>query len=170
MIAAIILSTQSCFCAKRFARAFSFCVALATPALAQQPVCREHKPPTGDIGIGGFQCVASGCGVNGEYRGRYSHNFSAEPYVWDIDPKGPSAGLLKDGDRIVSVDGLLITTPMAGDRLANMKPGTPVSLRLRRGDRIVGATVIPRLGCNMPWISVTTAHGRPRPPSLEEKD
>ncbi len=147
-------------------------IALSSPALAQAvPQCREHKPLTGDIGIGGFQCVAAGCAVNGEYRGRYYHSFSAEPYVWDIEPRGPSAGLLIDGDRIVSIDGMLITTEAGGDRLANLVPGEKVGLRLRRGESVVSVTVQPKLGCNMPYISVTARQGRPpRPPRKGSDD
>ena len=150
----------------RGSRCLLVLVIAATPVLAQHvPACRENKPPTGDIGIGELQCVAAGCGVNGLSRGRYRHEFSAEPYVWDIDPAGPAAGLLNDGDRIVSINGMLITTAAGGERLANLVPGERLSLRVRRADRVTLVTVVPVLGCNVPSIAVTPHPGRPpRPP------
>jgi S1-C subfamily serine protease len=117
--------------------------------------CLEGKPLTGDIGIGGFQCVAAGCSVNGLSGGRYRHSFSAEPYILDVDSTGPAAGLLRDDDVLIAVDGLLITTAEAGDRLANLEPGRPVTLRVRRAGNDLQVRVTPRSGCNMPYIMVT---------------
>jgi S1-C subfamily serine protease len=153
----------------RFARGSVPCAligALARLAVAQPGAhCREGKPLTGDIGIGGFQCVAAGCAVNGLSGGRYHHSFSAEPYILDVDSTGPAASLLRDGDVLVAVDGLLITTVEAGDRLANLIPGQPVSLRVRRAGKDLEVRVTPRLGCNMPYIMVTPDRRRfPVPP------
>jgi len=140
----------------------------ALSGLAVRPVnaqCPEGKALTGDLGIGGFQCVAAGCGVNALSGGRYHHSFSAEPYILDVDTGGPAAHLLEDGDVLVAVDGLLITTTEAGDRLANLEPGRPVTLRIRRGGNELTVRVTTRLGCNMPYIMVTPDKRRfPSPP------
>lgn len=129
-----------------------------------EPLCREGKQLTGDIGIGGFQCVAAGCAVNGRYNGRYRHQFSAEPYVWDIDPAGPSAEKLHEGDRIVAIDGKLVTTPEGGDRLANLREGVPVTLRIRRASQVIETRIVPVVGCNMPYIVVTSSFRRVKAP------
>ncbi len=134
-------------------------------ALAQSSViCRERKEPTGDLGIGGFQCVAAGCGVNFEVRGRWRHSFTAEPYVWDINPRGPSTSLLQEGDRVAAIDDILITTPDGGERMANVRPGERVSLTVRRAGRLLKVPIVATLGCNMPYLAVTSERGRPRPP------
>lgn len=145
-------------------------VMLAAPCAAQELACREEKPPTGDLGIGGFQCVAAGCSVNEFRNNRYRHQFSAEPYVWSIDPEGASAGKLEEGDRIVAIDDVLVTTPSGGERLANLTPGKSVSLRVRRDDRILSVTLVPRLGCNMPYIRVTSDMQRMGPPRGWKRD
>lgn len=134
---------------------------LATPCIAQavKPECREEKPLTGDIGIVGFRCVAAGCAVNGLRDGCYRHWFSAEPYLLGIDPQGPLAGLAEAGDRIVAIDGALITTPSGGERLANLTPGKEIRLHVRRGETLNVIKVTPRLGCNMPSL-IVTSHNR----------
>ena len=143
---------------------------LAAPCAAQTIECRENKPVTGDIGIGGFQCVAAGCSVNELRNNRYRHHFSAEPYVWSIDPAGPSAGLLEEGDRIVAIDDVLVTTPAGGERLANLTPGRSITLRVRRDDKVLTMSVVPRLGCNMPYITVTSDRRRHSPPPGWKRD
>ena len=149
----------------RITRSLVFWSAVSASAIAQEaPRCREGKPPTGDLGIGGFQCVAAGCRVNGLVNGRYEHSFSAEPYVWDIDPRGPSRDHLEEGDRIVAIDELLITTPAGGVRMANLSPGERISLTIRRNDRVFTVTLTAVLGCNMPYIRVTPDRRRYPPP------
>lgn len=77
--------------------------------------------------------------------------FNVEPEIQGIDRGGPSDGLLEDGDVIVAIDGMLVTTRRAGTRLANLEAGEPVELEVRRGRRTQTVTVVPR---NSPAPSV----------------
>ena len=130
------------------------CIAFWTLS-AQSTRCPEGKTPAGDLGIGGFQCVAAGCAVNVYAGGRYHHEFTVEPYVYAIDTTGPSARKLREWDRVVAIDQALVTTLDGGDRLANLTPGTVVSLVVRRGGALVRVAITPTAGCNAPALRVT---------------
>lgn len=75
--------------------------------------------------------------------------------MWRLD--APAAGVLCDGDQILTVDGVLITTRDGGRRLAKLRAGTPVTLRIRRGGAEMRLSVTPRPGCNTPSLAVTPA-------------
>jgi S1-C subfamily serine protease len=129
--------------------------AFVTTAGAQTALrCPEGHPATGDLGIEYLLCVGGSCSVNLRTDRGYTHDFSTEPRVRGIQPGGPSAGKLRNGDILISIDGALITTVEGGRRLANLTPGEPVTLRIRRGDKEMDVTVVPRLGCNMPRLAV----------------
>jgi C-terminal processing protease CtpA/Prc len=70
--------------------------------------------------------------------------FQTEPEVRKIDPDGPSYNQLKNGDVIVAIDNMLITTRSAGIHFANLNAGKPVELEVRRfwGKRKI--TIMPR--------------------------
>jgi len=116
-------------------------------------VCRDG---TGDLGIGRYVCDGGDCTVSERLKdGRIIHRFSVEPRVTEIDPKGASAGKLKENDVIVAVGGSLVTTLEGGHKLANAKIGEPVVLRIRRGDKDLEVRVVPGKGCNLPRLTVT---------------
>lgn len=71
--------------------------------------------------------------------------FQAEPEIKGIDRDGPSHGVLKDGDVIVAIDGMLITTRKAGIRFANLVAGEPVDITVRRKGRTRSVAVVPRV-------------------------
>lgn len=70
--------------------------------------------------------------------------FQAEPEIRAVDRDGPSHGKLEEGDVIVAIDGMLITTRKAGIRFANLVAGEPVELTIRRRSRTRSVTVVPR--------------------------
>ena len=115
--------------------------------------CREG---TGDLGIGRYLCDGGDCTVSEHLKdGRVIHRFSVEPRVRAIDPKGASAGKLKENDVIVAVDGSLVTTFEGGYKLANAKIGVAVVLRIRRDNKELEVRVVPGKGCNLPALTVT---------------
>jgi len=116
--------------------------------------CPEGHPETGDIGIQSLICVSGSCGVNLQSGRGYTHEFSTEPRIDAVGDGSPAAGKLRNGDVIIAVDGVLITTREGGRRLANLKPGVPVTLRIRRGGKEMDVTLVPRRGCNMPRLAV----------------
>jgi S1-C subfamily serine protease len=135
--------------------AFALIPFLLSPAAhAAETRCPEGHPETGDLGIEYLLCVSGSCAVNLQTERGYVHDFSTEPRIGGIVDGSPADGKLQDGDILIAIDGVLITTREGGRRLANLQPGTPVSLRLRRGGREMDVTVVPRLGCNMPRLAV----------------
>jgi S1-C subfamily serine protease len=130
--------------------------------------CPEGHPTTGDLGIEYLLCVGGSCSVNLRTDRGYAHDFSTEPRIRGVQPGGPAAGKLRDGDILISIDGVLITTLEGGRRLANLTPGKPVTLRVRRGDKEMDVTVVPGLGCNMPRLAVLG--GSKTTPALQRGD
>ena len=121
--------------------------------------CPEGHPETGDIGITSLICVSGSCNVNEQSGRGYTHEFSTEPRIGGVNPDGPADGKLRPGDVIIAIDGVLITTREGGRRLANLKLGVPVTLRIRRAGKELDVTLLPRLGCNMPRLAVLGGSG-----------
>lgn len=127
--------------------------AQARPAVGNGP-CPEGHPEMGDIGINYLLCIGGSCTVNLRVGRQYVHDFSTEPRIEGIDPDGPAAGKLRNGDVITAIDGVLITTREGGRRLANLRPGVPVKLSIRRAGVKMEVTLVPEAGCNMPQLAV----------------
>ena len=146
------------FRARLRAAALGATVLAAAPAGAQ---CLDGRPPTATLGIGMFQCIGGSCSVNVMDGASYTHDFSTEPKVWDLEPGGPAAGVLREGDHILSIDGALVTSREGGRRLANLQPNVPVQLGIRREGNELVVSVTPRQGCNTPRLRTTATRGRP---------
>jgi S1-C subfamily serine protease len=137
--------------------------ATASILIAQGDRCSSELPPSAQIGVERFECVTdAGCEINVRTSSGPLHRFATEPTVWGIVPDGPAAGRLRDGDAIVAVDGALITTPEAGQRLARLTAKVPVVLRIRRGTEELDVRLTPNVSCRHPQLVVRT----PREPSL----
>ncbi|HYJ79394.1 MAG TPA: PDZ domain-containing protein, partial [Longimicrobiaceae bacterium] len=137
----------------------------ASAAGAQAPGgCPDGLPRTATLGIGFFHCVGGGCSVNLKTPRGVTHDFSTEPRAWNIDPAGPAAGRLREGDVITAVDGVLVTTPDGGRRLANLQPGRGVVLGVRRGNAAAEVRVVPAAGCNAPGLVVNSSPEKPEWP------
>lgn len=146
------------------ARPLAAALALTLAAgAANAQTCGDGVPRTATLGIGLLQCVGGACTVNARDGAGRTHDFSTEPRVWRLDPDGPAAGVLRDGDQIMAIDGALITSRDGGRRLANLRAGVPVALRIRRGGGEVRVSVTPRPGCNTPSLAVTPTAAPPDP-------
>ena len=158
----------------RLVRPLAAALALALCARgAQAQRCAEGMPRTATLGIGLLQCVGGECLVNVPVAGGYKHDFSTEPYVWELAEDGPAAEVLREGDQILAVDDALITTREGGRRLANLRPNVAVRMRIRRGREEMDVQATPVPGCNTPSLAVTARAGRPERrvrtrPSLRE--
>lgn len=128
---------------------------------AQAQACENGIPRTASLGIGLLHCVGGGCMVNARDGAGYRHDFSTEPRVWELDPAGPAARGLREGDQITSIDGVLITTRDGGRRLANLRAGVAVRLGIRRDGAETSVRVIPAPGCNTPRLTVTASAAKP---------
>jgi PDZ domain len=76
------------------------------------------------FGWDGTECT--NCAIRGPYI-----EYLKEPRISCIRSGGPAAGLLKEHDMILAVDGITITTPEAWRRLRDVKPGETVRFTVR---------------------------------------
>ena len=151
---------------RRFGRRLAAALALGLAAQGpRRSSARRGFPCTATLGIGLLQCVGGSCTLNARDGAGRTHDFSTEPKVWRLEADGPAAGVLRDGDQILAIDGALITTRDGGRRLANLRAGLPVSLRIRRGGSEMRVSVTPRPGCNTPALAVTATAARPETPA-----
>jgi S1-C subfamily serine protease len=139
--------------------------ALLVPTLAAAQECPDGRPRAPTLGIGMFHCLGGRCGLDMSTPRGPAHDFSSEPRVWHLDPRGPSAGRLREGDVITSVDGALVTTPEGGHRLATLREGRAVRLGVRRGGEELEVSVVPETGCGAPGLIISSSPGKPRWPA-----
>jgi membrane-associated protease RseP (regulator of RpoE activity) len=117
----------------------------------------------GSLGISGLDCVGE-CSVTLAKDGREENwVFSTEPRIFGIEAGGPSDGILKAGDRIVAIDGLLITSREGGRRYAELEPGETVTVRYRREGTVGEARIRVGSRCAVPPAPTLSA-GRVVPP------
>jgi hypothetical protein len=108
--------------------------AAATQAqVAVAGACNAGWSSFGALGIRGFSCD---CTVTRKENDDVSWNFRGEPVVSSLTPGGPASGKLREGDVIVAINGLLITTQAAGDKVASLRQGEDVVLTIRRNGRV----------------------------------
>ena len=129
---------------------------LLPSALTAQSVdaCPDGRPRTGDVGIRALACEdAEGCGIWGGGRSTgWYHWFSVEPMVTGV---AAPDGAIGRGDRLVSVDGVAVTSAEGGRLLANLPVGRSVTFVVRRGGARLQVDAIPVAGCGPTSISVT---------------
>jgi hypothetical protein len=77
--------------------------------------CSSGWASVGALGISGFTCD---CTLNRK-DAAVTWSFRGEPVISAITPGGTASGKLRAGDVIVAIDGLLITTRAAGEKVAN---------------------------------------------------
>ncbi len=95
----------------------------------------------GHLGISGLDCVGD-CEITLARSGKEERwSFSTEPKVFSIEDGGPADGILRAGDYLVAIDGILITTRRGGLRWANLEPGEVVTVRYRREGRVQEAGI-----------------------------
>jgi predicted metalloprotease with PDZ domain len=124
------------------------CLVSSPVVVAEEVVSRiaatganRAQDSTAALGISSMECKCSYT-MNEDLDIRF-WSFDAEPRIRGVNPAGPARGMLKSGDRIVAIDGMLITTHEAGKRFANIVIGEPVDLTVRRGGSLVDVTIVP---------------------------
>lgn len=98
-----------------------------------------------DLGFTNIDCAD--CTLHLAGRGPGWMEFGAPPRVSGVRSDGPAAGRLRDGDVIVSIDGLPVTTAAGARRFATAPIGRPASLGVRRQGRLFTVTVVPDAHC-----------------------
>lgn len=101
--------------------------AFAGRAMAQGTCPSGRRVP--DLGYGFASC--HDCISVIIRNGAHIPRFTGEPALYQIRTDGPAAGRLSEGDTLIDVDGLAITTEAAALRLAEFRPGT-MRLTVRR--------------------------------------
>ncbi len=105
--------------------------------------CTGAPSALGPLGILEVSCDCTFDSRNGTW------TFRGEPEIRAVAPGGPSAGRLRPGDIVVAVDGIPITTRAAGTRLSRYTT-TPLTLRVRRGNREIEVRITPEEPCQPP--------------------
>jgi len=129
-------------------------LAIGAPASAQ--VCPEGRAASGDLGFQGLRCTGTSASCAIYLRDGLGHRFSVEPRIDGIDHRGPAADKLREGDVIVAIDSLMITTTEGGRRLATLTPRQPVRLLIRRDGALLEQMIVARSGCGIVRLSVST--------------
>jgi len=134
---------------------------LALPAASSGQACgRDGGGITvPDLGWNGLDCAH--CDISITRRHVY-YEFATEPRLAGIT--SPGEGRLRTGDVLVAVDGHLITTDEAGERLSAVRRGDRVRLTVRRGGRTQAVDVVAGERCLEPPVPPTP----PRPPRAPE--
>jgi hypothetical protein len=142
--------------ARRHARVVA-CLLLtgAGPLIAQETrsECPFAGPDPVGIGIERLLCVGGECEINLEsLDGGLEHRFTTEPRI--VRLRQPAANSLQEGDVIVSVDGVPVTTREGGRRLARPRPGAVTTLGIRRDGRTFEVQITPEPGCPITSLAV----------------
>ena len=115
----------------------------AAPATAQE-VCDEQA---GTLGIQGLRC--EGCSYSMSQSGIEEARFRTEPQVMVVARGSTRGDQLRAGDRIVAIDGALITTREGGHRLVALQAGQPLTLRVRRDGRLADLDMVAGSACEL---------------------
>lgn len=133
-----------------------------------QKVCPPGQV-VGTLGISGLDCVGE-CSVTLSEEGKEEMwSFSAEPRLFQIEPGSPVDGVLKEGDFLVAMDGILITTREGGRRFANLEPGRTVRISYRRDGVVREALVEVGSKCAQPSPVLATGRAVLPPPAPSER-
>ncbi len=123
---------------------FRWAAALATliavPGAAQQ-ACRFA-----DLGVSSLEC--RDCHIQVSDDVIQSFRTGTELRLNRIRPNGPTAGVLRDGDVLVAINGAPITTAEGGRRFAALAPGRAATLTIRREGLNRDVRVVPGAQCH----------------------
>lgn len=122
----------------------SMAVILAAAGAGAQQTCDEQA---GTLGIQGLRC--EGCTYSMSRNGIEEARFRTEPQIMAVARGFTQGDELRAGDRIVAVDGALITTRDGSDRLVALRAGQRLTLRVRRGGRLVDLSLVAGSACEL---------------------
>lgn len=97
-----------------------------------QGTCAEGEWVLGDLGISRSECT---CSVTYGPGRAVIWRFDSELTIREVRTSGPAEGKLRAGDKVVAIDGLLITSAEGGRRWGEVRPGETVQLLVRRDGR-----------------------------------
>jgi hypothetical protein len=123
----------------------SLALMLSTAPLMAQDVSKtcDGKERVGYLGISGIDCD---CTISTPGSG-HPWSFRSEPKITSLETDSRAGALLKTGDVITAVNGKAITTYEGAQELANVKPGQPVVLTIRRNGTTYKYAITPEGTC-----------------------
>lgn len=170
-----------CALARPWSRRVVGAVLLAVPLRVSAQTCDNSRSARLTFGVGQFHCQGGSCRAYGAIavsrndtwgrggsqtrfvpNGPQRLSFSVEPSLWRIDPDGPAGGKAADGDVLVAVNGYSVTSERGTDELNAMEAGVPITLLLRRGERLFEVHITPGWTCDGLTVS---AGSSPTPPN-----
>lgn len=117
--------------------------------------------PEGWLGLS-FECSRCQVQILGDSTRVWS--FAEPPSIVTVESTGPAARAgLRSGDRIVSVDGIGVTTAAGGERFGSIAPGESIAIGYRRGgttgtvDMVVGTRSRSATGIGSSGTRVSTS-------------
>jgi hypothetical protein len=133
-------------------------VSLKKPWALTAQEAAPHCPGGSVVGSIGYSELECNCSFSVADDGTRWYEFRAEPRIGGVRPGGPAAGVLQAGDVITAIAGHLITTREGGQRFANLEPGKPIVLTVRReGTNRAGGQ----------WVEVKQVSVTPEPECAE---
>jgi membrane-associated protease RseP (regulator of RpoE activity) len=127
------------------------------------PSCGAGQPVLGDLGYSGLSCNCTHF-FDDRDPAQSVWRFRGEPRIDGVKRGGAADGKLRRGDLIVAIDGVLITSEEGGRRFAQVQPGVPVTLTVRREGREIEVEITPDPEC--PSETATpTPRAAPAPPT-----
>jgi hypothetical protein len=110
----------------------------AAPVLPAPPPAPEQMAPRASLGFG-FRCGPCSFGLDDAGEGVWS--FSEPPEVIGLDAAvGVGTPALRPGDRLLSLDGVELTSDAGGRRFAAIQPGQSLSWTVERDGRRIEVT------------------------------
>jgi hypothetical protein len=110
----------------------------------QQEACDETA---GTLGIQGMRC--EGCSFRMSESGLEEARFRTEPEVLALARGFTTGDRLRPGDRIVAIDGSLITTLEGSGKLVGLRASQPIRVRVRRDGGLVDLRIVPGSACEL---------------------
>ena len=135
--------------------------AFADPLRGQETCSASQR--VGVLDITGLACEH--CSFSRSDEGFTEANFRTEPTIMAVNPDGPSAGILRNGDVLVAIDGDLITTREGRRRFTNLPASGSVTVRVRRQGTLRDIDVPVRAVCRRAPLN-TVVQSLVRPPGI----
>jgi hypothetical protein len=117
----------------------------ATSALGAQTgaACGANQRTVADYGFSSLECV--NCEINNNAPTWIV--FHAPARLRDIRTGGPAQGKLAEGDSLLGVNGMDITTPIASERYSRAIPGDTVELTVKRDKSLLRVAIVAGAKC-----------------------
>jgi hypothetical protein len=130
---------------------FTLAALLATSSVAAQRGASAARCPDGrleaDLGFGGLECVSCTLRTGGSTTNRGRFEYAQPPRILGVRSSGVAADRLFDGDVLLRVNGISITTDAGAWEFEHVRPGRPTVFSVRRRERIIDVSIVAEPRC-----------------------